>query len=68
MSILFDTCTFVRTLSNIDEAVKANANFIEDLIDVRNGVKWVQIFDMQNSMCIYVTVCDCHGSLIVLTL
>ena len=26
-------------LRNIDESVKANVNFIKELIDVRNGVK-----------------------------
>ena len=38
--------------NNIDESMKVNVNLIEELIDVRNGVKWVHIFDMQNSMCI----------------
>ena len=39
-------------LSNIDESVKPNVNLIKELIDARNGVKWVHIFDMQNIMCI----------------
>ena len=34
------------------ESVKANVNLLKELIDVRNGVKWVLIFDMQNIMCI----------------
>ena len=39
-------------LSNNDESVKANVNLIKELIDVKNGVKWVHTFDMQNIMCI----------------
>ena len=33
-------------LSNIDESVKANVNLIKELIDVRNEVQWLHIFDM----------------------
>ena len=43
--------------SNIDELVKANVNFIKELIDVRNAVKRVHIFDMQNIMCIIQELC-----------
>ena len=39
-------------LSNIDESVKTIVNLIKELIDVRNGVKWVHILDVQNIMCI----------------
>ena len=39
-------------LSNIDESVKANVNLIKELIDMRNGVKWVHIRDMQIITCI----------------
>ena len=35
----------------------ANVNLIKELIDVRNGVKWVHIFDMQNIMCIIQELC-----------
>ena len=44
-------------LSNIDESVKANVNLIKELIDVRNEVKWVHIFDMQNFTCIIHELC-----------
>ena len=37
--------------SNIDESVTANVNLLQELIDVRNRVKWVHKFDMQNIMC-----------------
>ena len=45
-----------KYFSNIDESVKANVN-LKKLIDVRNGVKWVRIFDMQNIMCIIQELC-----------
>ena len=44
-------------LSNIDESVIANVNLIKELIDVKNEVKWVHIFDMQNIMCIIHELC-----------
>ena len=45
-------CMYTNWLSNIDESVKANANLIKELIDVRNEVKCMNIFDMQNIICI----------------
>ena len=44
-------------LSNIDESVKANVNLIKELIDMRNEVKSVHIFYMQNIMCIIHDIC-----------
>ena len=47
-------------LSNIDESVKANVNLIKELIDVRNGIKWVHIiFDMQNIITVCYTIIMC---------
>ena len=48
---------YMCSMSNIDESVMANVNLIEELIDVRNEVKWVHIFDMQNIMCIIHELC-----------
>ena len=45
-------CMYDNWLNNIDEAVKANANLIKELIDVRNGDKCVPILDMQDIMSI----------------
>ena len=44
-------------LNTIDEAVKANANLIKELIDVRNGDKCVPILDMQDIMSIIQELC-----------
>ena len=44
-------------LNNIDEAVKANANLIKELIDARNGDKCVPILYMQDIMSIIQELC-----------
>ena len=50
-------CMYDNWLNNIDEAVKANANLIKELIDVRNGDKCVPILDMQDIMSIIQELC-----------
>ena len=50
-------CMYDNWLNNIDEAVKANANLIKELIDGRNGDKCVPILDMQDIMSIIQELC-----------
>ena len=50
-------CMYDNWLNNINEAVKANANLIKELIDVRNGEKCVPILDMQDIMSIIQELC-----------
>ena len=51
------SCSHKSWFNNIDEAVKANANLIKELIDVRDGDKCVPILDMQDIMSIIQELC-----------